>query len=460
MGLRTHGLDGARDLDRERRLQHRGRAQAAFGDELRPRIALIADDGAGLERSGLHDHFRLNRRDGSSSRVWGRQVDLMGHETSRAIEHRGARIAGGLEPIEALAYCGRRSRRSPDRKRSPRGRAQSARRSCRFRRSGMSAWMLFTSPFRCTSWRLDGRQRHAPMIHHDVATHRRRPCLGPGRPISCASAGNSVAVIEKGAIGGQGKRRNSRQRPDRRTPLMSFRSRSRESSNGAHRRADRRTLLNSLPGAILFRARSKGAARLNATSGRETAGGLGIQLLGANEVRAAVPTLDRCVGRDLVQARRTANRRLATPAVARADAHRAPSLSEHTRRLRSKGWVIVFEPPGSRSRSRLRMSSRSGAWGNQIAEQFGETLRCLSRPANFVTSPCPIPSPRRGKMLAAESTIRQVERGNVIVGFTRAGPRRVRIRAPVAPEKPCKPSGMLCGSRRCPRRTGDTGSNT
>jgi sarcosine oxidase subunit beta len=85
----------------------------------------------------------------------------------------------------------------------------------------------------------------------------------------------------------------------------------------------------------------------------------------------------------------------------------------------------------------------SGAWGNEIAEQFGETTPMFeAAPPNFVTEPLPYFITPALQDAGGSVIIRQVERGNVIVGFYPRGPAdRVRNRAPVAPEKTLRSLG-------------------
>jgi sarcosine oxidase subunit beta len=79
----------------------------------------------------------------------------------------------------------------------------------------------------------------------------------------------------------------------------------------------------------------------------------------------------------------------------------------------------------------------SGAWGNEIAEQFGETSPMFpAAPPNFVTEPLPYFITSALQAVSGSVIIRQVERGNVIVGFYPRGPAdRVRNCAPVPPAK-------------------------
>ncbi len=171
-----------------------------------------------------------------------------------------------------------------------------------------------------------------------------------------------------------------------------------------------------------------------------TAGGLEIELIGANEVRRRFPWLgpDVC-GATWSKRDGTANPRLATPAVARAAQALGAQIFPNTRvtalafsndRFRANtDRDLVFEAP--------LVVNAAGAWGNEIAEMFGETSPMFpAAPPNFVTEPLPYFLPTALQDVAGAVIMRQVERGNVIVGFYPRGPAdRVHNRAPVPPAK-------------------------
>jgi sarcosine oxidase subunit beta len=181
-------------------------------------------------------------------------------------------------------------------------------------------------------------------------------------------------------------------------------------------------------------------ARLERYQREGTAGGLEIELLGANEVRRRFPYVgpDVC-GATWSKRDGTANPRLATPAVARAARALGAEIWQGTR-------VTRVEFAGERLRvvtdrefvvEAPYVVNAAGAWGNEIAEQFGETTPMFeAAPPNFVTEPLPYFITPALQDAGGSVIIRQVERGNVIVGFYPRGPAdRVRNRAPVAPEK-------------------------
>jgi sarcosine oxidase subunit beta len=171
-----------------------------------------------------------------------------------------------------------------------------------------------------------------------------------------------------------------------------------------------------------------------------TAGGLEIELMDAADVRRRFPYLgpDVC-GATWSKRDGTANPRLATPAVARAARALGADIFTNTRviALESVGGGfrattdrdLVFEAP--------RVVNAAGAWGNEIAAMFDETTPMFpAAPPNFVTEPLPYFITSALQDAAGAVIIRQVARGNVIVGFYPRGPAdRLRNRAPVPPAK-------------------------
>ena len=189
-----------------------------------------------------------------------------------------------------------------------------------------------------------------------------------------------------------------------------------------------------------FALEPKELARLERYQREGTAGGLEIELLSANEVRRRFPYVgpDVC-GATWSKRDGTANPRLATPAVARAVRALGADLYPNTR-------VVALEHTCGRFRATTDRDlvfeasfviNASGAWGNEIAEQFGETTPMFpAAPPNFVTEPLPYFITSALQDAGGTVIIRQVERGNVIVGFYPRGPAdQVQNRAPVAPEK-------------------------
>ena len=108
--------------------------------------------------------------------------------------------------------------------------------------------------------------------------------------------------------------------------------------------------------------------------------------------------------------------------------------------------VIALEPTGERLRvvtdrdfavEAPFVVNAAGAWGNEIAQQFGETTPMFeAAPPHFVTEPLPYFVQSALQAVDGSVIFRQVARGNMIVGFYPRGPAdRAQNRAPVPPDK-------------------------
>ena len=273
--------------------------------------------------------------------------------------------------------------------------------------------------------------------------------------------GHSVAVIEKGAVGSQASGVNfGNVRLEGRHPTefpLALR---------AHELWERieqligETCEFTPCGHSYIALDPKELARLERYQREGTAGGLEIELLGANDVRRRFPYLgpDVC-GATWSKRDGTANPRLATPAVARAARALGADIFPNTR-------VVALERAGERFRvvtdrdscSRRRSSSTPRARGaTRSPSMFGETTPMFpAAPPNFVTEPLPYFINTALQDAGGAVIIRQVERGNVIVGFYPRGPAdRVRNRAPVPPAKVCSDWSTWRAWCRCspPRRS-------
>lgn len=284
---------------------------------------------------------------------------------------------------------------------------------------------------------VDSRMR---TIHHDVAIIG-GGLVGTWTAYFLRKRGRSVAVLEKGAVGSQasgvnfGNVRLQGRHPDE-FPL----------ALRAHAQWERIEALIgeqcefSPCGHFYIALDPKELSRLERYQREGTAGELDIALIDANELRRRFPWLgpDAC-GATWSRRDGTANPRLATPAVARAARAHGAEILPDTR-------VVGTEAAGERFRvvtdcdlavEAAFVVNASGAWGNEIAEQFGETTPMFpAAPPNFVTEP--LPHFIHAALQAVDGSVifRQVERGNVIVGFYPRGPAdRVRNRAPVPPAK-------------------------
>lgn len=165
---------------------------------------------------------------------------------------------------------------------------------------------------------------------------------------------------------------------------------------------------------------------------------LEIELLGPNVLRQRWPWLSREVRLgSFTAADGHANPRLVAPAFARAAGEAGARILEQTE-------VVEVGHDGSRFRlaaadgtsvNAERLLNAAGAWGNWIAERFGEATPIEAyAPQLAVTEPAPF---FMAPTVAASGHLymRQVARGNVVYGGGHRGPAYLdRVRAYVRPE--------------------------
>lgn len=277
-------------------------------------------------------------------------------------------------------------------------------------------------------------------IHHDVAIIG-GGLVGTWTAYFLRKRGRSVAVIEKGAIGSQASGVN----------FGNVRLQGRHPSEfplalRAHELWERIEELTGercefAPcGHYYIALDQKELTKLERYRAEGAAAGLDIELIGANDLRGRFPWLgaDAC-GATWSKRDGIANPRLATPAVARAARALGADIypDTHVTALEPTGETlrvvtdrdIAFEAP--------LVVNAAGAWGNEIAAQFGETTPMFeAAPPHFVTEPLPYFIQAALQAVDGSVIFRQVERGNVIVGFYPRGPAdRVQNHAPVPPEK-------------------------
>jgi len=277
-------------------------------------------------------------------------------------------------------------------------------------------------------------------IHSDVAIIG-GGLVGTWTAYFLRKRGHSVTVIEKGAVGSQASGVNfGNVRLEGRHPTeFPLALRAIEQWERIEELIGERCEFTPC-GHAYFALDPKELGRLERYQREGTAGGLEIELLGANDVRRRFPYLgpDVC-GATWSKRDGTANPRLATPAVARAARALGADIYPDTR-------IVAVEKVGDRFRATADREfvfeasfvvNAAGAWGNEIAGQFGETSPMFeAAPPNFVTEPLPYFITAALQDAGGAVIIRQVERGNVIVGFYPRGPAdRAQNRAPVAPEK-------------------------
>jgi sarcosine oxidase subunit beta len=277
-------------------------------------------------------------------------------------------------------------------------------------------------------------------IHHDVAIIG-GGLVGTWTAYFLRKRGRSVAVIEKGAVGSQASGVNfGNVRLQGRHPTeFPLALRAMEQWERIEELIGERCEFSQC-GHAYFALDQTELPRLERYQREGTAGGLDIKFVDANELRRRFPWLgpDVCAA---TWSKRdgTANPRLVTPAVARAAKGLGAEIFPTTRvvavesiadrfRVTTDSDVIVDAPI---------VVNAAGAWGNEIAEMFGETTTMFSAaPPNLVTEPLPYFIKAALQAVGGSVIVRQVERGNVIIAFYPRGPAdRVRNHAPVAAEK-------------------------
>ena len=219
-------------------------------------------------------------------------------------------------------------------------------------------------------------------------------------------------------------------------------------SNGSGSRTDRRAMRVRGLRPRLYCARSEGAARLERYQRKAARRG--------SKSNSWTPT--KCAAN--FRSGRTPAARHGRGATARPiRGLRRPRSPARPARLGPRS----FPTRGSRDRCRGRALSRcyrprprgrgafvlnaAGAWGNEIAENFGETTPMFpAAPPNFVTEPLPHFIQPALQAVDGSVILRQVERGNVI-GLLSARPGRPRTqpRSGTAREGSARP--RQCGTR-------------
>lgn len=253
--------------------------------------------------------------------------------------------------------------------------------------------------------------------------------------------GHSVSVIEKGAIGSQASGVNfGNVRLQGRHPTeFPLALRAHEQWEKIERLIGENCEFSAC-GHVYFALDAAEMPRLERYQQEGRTGGLEIELIGGSELRRRFPWLgpDVC-GATWSKRDGTANPRLVTPAAARAARALGAEIYPNTR-------VIALERTNDRFRAITDhglafeaplIVNAAGAWANEIAEMFGETTPMFAAaPPNFVTEPLPYFIESALQAVGGTVIIRQVARGNVIVGFYPRGPAdRTRNRAPVPPAK-------------------------
>jgi len=166
--------------------------------------------------------------------------------------------------------------------------------------------------------------------------------------------------------------------------------------------------------------------------------GLEIELLGPNVLRERWPWLSREVRLGSFTASDGhANPRLVAPAFARAARAAGAEIFEHKEvvEVGHHGDSFRLTASDGTTVAAARLLNAAGAWGNWIAQRFGEAVPLEAHaPQLAVTEPAPF---FMAPTVAAVGHVymRQVARGNVVYGGGHRGPAQLdRVRAYVRPE--------------------------
>lgn len=168
--------------------------------------------------------------------------------------------------------------------------------------------------------------------------------------------------------------------------------------------------------------------------------GLEIESLDARALAERFPYVDRhVVAATFSERDATANPRLATPVVMRAARRLGAEVIENctVRAVGHTGAAFEVETPTHGLFQAEHLVNATGAWGADIAAQFGEPVPLFSAgPPQFVTEPLPYLIKPSMQLVSGSAIFRQIPRGNVIVaGYPRTASEAGNRRTLVPPQK-------------------------
>jgi sarcosine oxidase, subunit beta len=149
--------------------------------------------------------------------------------------------------------------------------------------------------------------------------------------------------------------------------------------------------------------------------------GLSIEIVKRDDILRKYPWMNQreIAGGSLCAEDGQANPRLATPAFARAARALGADIREgvEVRSVTDHGHFFELETASGGTVRSIFLINAAGAWGKVIAAQFGETVpEDVLSPNMFVTEPIPhFITPNLG-VVGGDVYIRQIPRGNVIIG--------------------------------------------
>ena len=189
---------------------------------------------------------------------------------------------------------------------------------------------------------------------------------------------------------------------------------------------------------VCYRDRPEQVGKIEEYAAAAREAGLELELLSGNALRSRFPFL----GPDVIFGSCSpndgqANPRLVAPAIARAAARAGAKILENTRiasaEKNGEDFRVTSED-GRVFRAPILLIT-AGAWGNMLAEQFGDTTPLVAQgPTMSVTEPVPysiVPCVGVSSPVQEESSyFRQIPRGNIIIGGgarAQAYPDRYRV---------------------------------
>jgi len=161
--------------------------------------------------------------------------------------------------------------------------------------------------------------------------------------------------------------------------------------------------------------------------------GLELELLDREQLRARYPFLgDAAVGGSLCAEDGQANPRLLAPAFARAARAQGADIREHAHvvEVRRDGTRFLVRTADGVELGAGALVNAAGAWGHEIAAQFGEAVtESVMAPNMCVTEPLPYFMVPNFGVCGGGIYVRQIPRGNVIFGGGRAIADREHVRS-------------------------------
>jgi sarcosine oxidase subunit beta len=263
--------------------------------------------------------------------------------------------------------------------------------------------------------------------------------IGCTAALELAERGASVIVVERGYVGAQASGTNFglHRRQNRAFPQLPLSNRAVELWRDLERRVGDTFEFNPC-GHFRFALDDADMDMIEKYADGAKPYGFNIELVSKADVRRRWPWLsDKVIGGGYAAEDGCSNPRLVTPAVARKVRALGATViqnCEATRCLRTDTGFTIETEGGPRIEARFLINA-AGGWAHRIAEQFGERVPLgVMAPPEIVTEPVPFFMTPIVQRAVSTVVIRQIDRGNVIIGGQPRGfADNVADRAYVAP---------------------------